>query len=185
MKHRRYGARAIYYADVLVHAGSRFRTFEDLRGATWAYNEPESHSGYGLTRYQLAVGGFGSGYFGRLVASGSHQRSLELLMLRAIDATAIDSTVLERALVASSELAPRIRTIATWGPSPAPPWVVHQSVSNDIREALRREFLTFGRDAADRRLLDAAEMLGFADVTDREYDVIRETERVGAAVELR
>jgi len=185
MKAPRYRAQPIYYSDVLVHADSRFTTFEDLRGARWAYNEPGSHSGYGVTRYQLAVGGFGSGYFGEVVASGSHQQSLELLLRRAIDATAIDSTVLDLALAGSPELAPRIRAVATWGPSPAPPWVVHQSVPSEMREALRREFLTFDRDAAGRQLLDAAGMLGFADVTDREYDAIREMERVGAAVELR
>ena len=59
MKHPRYGARPVYYSDVIVHADSSFRHFEDLRGGTWAYNEPGPHSGYNLVRYHLAMRGWG------------------------------------------------------------------------------------------------------------------------------
>src|SRR4051812_26515667 len=45
---RRYDDRPIYFSDVIVHHGSRFRTFSDLRGASWSFNEPLSHSGYGV-----------------------------------------------------------------------------------------------------------------------------------------
>ena len=49
----RYGGRPIYFSDVIVHRDSPFRSFLDLRGHSWAYNEPLSHSGYGITRYHL------------------------------------------------------------------------------------------------------------------------------------
>src|SRR5262245_144382 len=78
--HVRYGDQPIYYSDVLVHAESGLRTFAQLRGRTWAYNEPGSHSGHNITRYQLAVEGFGPTFFGRIVQSGSHQESLQLLL---------------------------------------------------------------------------------------------------------
>src|SRR5688500_754053 len=40
---RRYGGRSVYYSDVVVRHDSPYRTFADLRGASWAYNEPGSH----------------------------------------------------------------------------------------------------------------------------------------------
>ena len=49
----RYGGRPIYFSDVIVHRDSPFQSFLDLRGHSWAYNEPLSHSGYGITRYHL------------------------------------------------------------------------------------------------------------------------------------
>src|SRR5258708_4278417 len=50
----RYRGRPICFSDVIVRRDSHFHTFADLRGARWAYNEPNSHSGHGVVRYHLA-----------------------------------------------------------------------------------------------------------------------------------
>src|SRR5262249_5720698 len=63
----RYGSRPVYYSDVIVRRDSALRSFADLRGRTWAYNEKLSQSGYGITRYHLARLGEMGGYFGRLI----------------------------------------------------------------------------------------------------------------------
>src|SRR5262245_10083002 len=63
----RYAGRPVYFSDVVVRAGSCFRHFADLRGCSWAYNEPHSHSGYGVTRFYLVRLGETGGFFGRLV----------------------------------------------------------------------------------------------------------------------
>ena len=55
MQHRRYQHRPIYYSDVVVRKDSELQTFDDLKGKRWAYNEPNSQSGYNITRYHLAV----------------------------------------------------------------------------------------------------------------------------------
>jgi phosphonate transport system substrate-binding protein len=183
MRHPRYDGRPVYYSDVVVHADSRLQSFEDLRGTTWAYNESGSHSGYNVIRYHIAMGGLGADYFGRIVESSSHQRSLRLLLENAIDAAAIDSTVLEMELTRDPSIVERIRTIAVLGPSPAPPWVVHASISSDVRQALRREFLSMDKDPRGQRILKDAGMLRFATVSDDDYDPIREMERIAASVD--
>ncbi len=183
MTHPRYGGRPIYYSDVVVCADSDIRSFEDLRGRTWAYNEPGSHSGYNLTRHHLAKGGSGAGYFGRVVEAGSHQDCIRMLLEHAIDAAAIDSTVLEMAFRENPLIAERIRTIAVLGPSPAPPWVAHSSVSSNVQRALRRELLSVHKDPPGRRILEEAGILRFAPVSDQDYDPIRAMERVAASVE--
>jgi ABC-type phosphate/phosphonate transport system substrate-binding protein len=182
MKHPRYGGRPVYYSDVVVHADSSFRFFEDLYGRTCAYNEPGSHSGYNLIRYHLALKGLGADYFGRVVESGSHQSSLGMLLDHAIDVAAIDSTVLEMEFRNNPSLVERVRTITVLGPSPAPPWVVHGSVSSEVRLALRQEFLLMVEDPQGRRILEDAGMLRFVQVSDHEYDPIREMERIAAVV---
>jgi len=178
MRHPRYGGKPVYYSDVIVRANSAFRSFEDLRGRRWAYNEPGSHSGYNVTRYHLAKEGLGDYFFGSFVESGSHQNSLRRLLERAIDATAIDSTVLEMVLAKDPSIGERIRTITILGPSPAPPWVVHPSLSGDVRRALLEAFISMDQDARGQRILEDAGMLGFAAVSDRDYDPIREMERI-------
>src|SRR5262249_51062750 len=60
----RYAGRPIYFSDVIVNRDSRFRTFADLRGCSWSYNEPSSHSGYGVTCFRLVQLRETNGYFG-------------------------------------------------------------------------------------------------------------------------
>ena len=78
----RYGGRPIYFSDVIVHRDSPFRSFLDLRGRSWAYNEPLSHSGYGITRYHLVELGETHGFFGEVIEAGFHEESIRLVAAR-------------------------------------------------------------------------------------------------------
>ena len=173
MQGARYQDHAVYFSDVLVLRTSPFHTFADLRGAIWASNEPGSHSGYNVVRYHLATLGETAGYFGRTIESGAHQTSLKLLLDGAIDATAIDSTVLEAELRRHPEIEARIRVVATLGPSPIPPWVVLRSVPQELRRALRTVLLQMHMDPRGRALLAAGRIARFEHVDDRAYDPIR------------
>jgi len=182
MKHPRYAEKPVYYSDIVVHAESPFRSFDDLRGARWAYNEPGSHSGYNLIRYHLATRGIRGSYFSRVVESGSHQDSVQMILEGYIDASAIDSTVLEMEIARNSSIIGNFRTIAVLGPSPAPPWVIQRSVPDQIREALRFEFLNMDKDPQGCEILESAGILRFERISDTDYDPIREMDRIAATV---
>jgi len=53
----RYGGRSIYYSDVIVRHDRPISRVEELRGRSWAYNEPASHSGHTITLYSLVAMG--------------------------------------------------------------------------------------------------------------------------------
>lgn len=177
----RYGGRPVYFSDVIVRRDSRFRHFTDLRGASWAYNEPGSHSGYHVTRYHLARLGETGRYFGRIVGSGNHARSLELILAGAVDASAIDSTVLEWVLAGDSTLASRLRVIETLGPSPSPPLIVAGEQGMALREQLRASLLALPTTAEGRSILAAGGLARFAAVADGDYDAIRAMAEVAQA----
>jgi phosphonate transport system substrate-binding protein len=180
----RYGDRPVYFSDVVVARKSRFAAFGDLRGAAWAYNERTSHSGYNVTRDRLARLGQRRGFFGRAVAAGSHETSLELLLDGAVDAAAIDSTVLDLLKRRDPALTWRVRTLETWGPSPMPPWVASRRVPGELRDAIREALLTMHDDEAGRRALGVGLASRFAAVRDADYGPIREAARVAEAVSL-
>src|SRR5580765_6548252 len=117
----RYGGRPVYYSDVIVHRDSPATSFAELRGRSWAYNEPFSHSGYGVTRYHLVRLGETNGYFGSVVEAGWHERSIRLVCSGEVDGSAIDSQVLALTLRDHPELAERLRVIDTLGPSTIQP----------------------------------------------------------------
>jgi phosphonate transport system substrate-binding protein len=90
MSGQRYRDRPIYFSDIVVHRESSFRTFADLRGASWVYNEPRSHSGFNIVRHHLATLGEAQSFFGQIIESGSHQASLQMILCRKADVSAIE-----------------------------------------------------------------------------------------------
>jgi phosphonate transport system substrate-binding protein len=184
MQGRRYQGRPIYFSDVVVRHDSPYRTFADLRGASWAYNEPGSQSGYNLICCHLARLGETSGYFGRVVEAGAHQTSLRMIVDGMVDASAVDSIVLELELKLNPELAPLLRVIGTLGPSPIPPAVVSTQVPEPVRWSLRQALLWMHRDEEGRSLLEEAMVERFVEVGDEVYDEIRAMAAEAACVRL-
>lgn len=184
MAGERYGGRPVYFSDVVVHRESRFATFEDLRGASWAYNEPRSHSGYLLTRYNLALRGLNGDFFGRIVGAGSHQRALEMIVAREVDGSAIDSTVLALVLEADPAIGEQIRVVESWGPSPIPPWLIRRETPAPLRERLQQLLLEMHEDEDGRAVLRLARVARFVTVEDADYDPIRQMARRAENVTL-
>jgi phosphonate transport system substrate-binding protein len=173
MQAARYQGRPVYFSDVIVRHDSRFRSFADLRGATWAYNEPGSFSGYAAPRAHLAALGEMAGYFGRAVESGAHLRSLELIAEGMVDASAIDTTVMELELRRRPELAAQFRAIETIGPSPIPPMVVARGVAAEDKQRLREALLHMHEDGEGQVILSEGMLARFVAVHDADYDDIR------------
>jgi phosphonate transport system substrate-binding protein len=173
LKGPRYGGRPVYFSDVIVHRDCPARSFADLRGRSWAYNEPLSHSGYGVTRYHLVRLGETNGFFGKVVESGWHEHSIRLVSSGAVDASAIDSHVLALMLRDHPELADRLRVIDTLGPSTIQPVVVARHLPESLKVDLSDVFQGLGDDPAARPHLDRGFVDRFIPVNDANYDDVR------------
>jgi phosphonate transport system substrate-binding protein len=124
----------VYFADVVVSADSAARAFADLRGARWAYNDRNSKSGW-FSMAERCAPELPEGFFGELIASGSHLRSLELVASGAADAAAIDSNVLRMQRHS-------LRVIDAWGPFPIQPAVIRASISDETKRRVADALLT-------------------------------------------
>ena len=169
----RYADRPIYFSDVIVHRDSTYRTFLDLHGCSWAYNDRDSHSGYNLTRYTLVCLGQTRGFFGHVVAAGFHQEAIRLVASGAVDAAAIDSQVLAVELRDHPQLQHQVRIIDTLGPSTIQPVVAAQRLASPLKDALRAAFHAMGDDPTMRAALDAGFVARFVPINDATYDDIR------------
>jgi phosphonate transport system substrate-binding protein len=173
LRGERYGGRPVYFSDVVVRRDSCFRSFEDLEGASWSYNEPLSHSGYGVTLYHLARLGRTAGFFGRVVEAGYHWRSLRLVRAGEVDASAIDSHVLALALREEPALAGELRVIAELGPSTIQPVVAAGWLPGPLREEIRAALVGLAEDPEVRAWLDRGLIERFVAVGDADYDDLR------------
>ena len=173
LRGERYGGRPVYFSDVIVHFDSPYRSFLDLRGRSWAYNEPLSQSGYGITRYHLLEIGETHGFFGEVVEAGFHEESMRLVAAGEVDASAIDSQVLEVAMRDDPGLARSLRVIDSLGPSTIQPIAVSRRVPAELRVAIQQAVTTMHEDPEQRARLALGLVDRWVPVTASSYDDIR------------
>lgn len=169
----RYDGRPIYFSDVIVHRDSRFRSFADLRGCTWAYNEPYSHSGPGITCYRLVESGQTQDFFGQVIETGWHQQSILRVLAGDVDASAVDSHVLALARRGNPRLDRDLRVIDSLGPSTIQPVVAASWLEEGLKADLRSILLELATDPAAREVLAGRLVERFVAITDTDYDDLR------------
>src|SRR5262245_44927898 len=128
----RAGGRPVYFADVVVRAGSGMEHFEQLRDKRWAYNDRNSRSGW-LSMLER-VGG-DTRFFSELVHAGSHLQSLAAIRAGRADGAAIDSNVLFRG---SGD---GLRIIESWGPYPIQPVIIRDGVDDELKSRIAAALL--------------------------------------------
>src|SRR6266581_9303293 len=142
----RYLHRPIYFSDVIVRSDSPYTSLDDLGGCVWAYNERVSHSGCNLVCYSLLERGKSLDYFGKTVKSGSHLRSLEMVLEGEADAASIDSHLLDVLRSRDEVLAGRLRVVDVLGPSSIPPVVVSKRLDNALKRKMQEALIAMHFD---------------------------------------
>jgi phosphonate transport system substrate-binding protein len=168
----RYAGRPVYYSDVIVRRDSPISCLEELRGYSWAYNEPASQSGHTVTLYSLVRMGAEPGFFARVVEAGFHQRAIRLVAGGAVDAAAIDSQVLAIELRDHPQLA-GLRVAGSFGPSTIQPVVAASRLPEQLKDQVREFLVKLGDDPTARPVLDHGLIRRFSPVDDAAYDDIR------------
>ena len=173
LKGDRYGGHPIYFSDVIVHRDSPAESFLDLRCASWAFNEPLSQSGYGITRHHLLSIGETNGFFGEVVEAGFHEVAIEMVRRGEVDASAIDSQVLEVAMRSDPSLRNEIAIIDVLGPSTIQPIAVTKRFSVEMRARIQEALTELHHDPAMRAHLDFGLIDRITAVDETDYDDIR------------
>ena len=165
----RNAGRPVYFCDVVVRREGPVRSFADLRGSSWAYNDACSLSGYYSLLGRLAEAGEDERFFGHMLCSGSHLNSIEAVVGGGADAAAIDSNVLGMRLREDPDLLDGLRVIESWGPFPIQPVVVRSALRPELKDALRASLLAVDADSRTRRSLSKFGLEGFAPVREEDY----------------
>lgn len=170
MEAPRYQNSPVYFTDVIVNAASYLFSFDDLAGKRFCYNDPGSNSGYNLLRHRLFQGENPKPFFGKVIQSGSHQRSIRWVVDGLADCAGIDSVVLEQELRDYPDLSRHLRVVETIGPCAMPPLVAAQHLSTSLIQQIKIALLH-----PDSELQTAMAQMGvkrFATVNLSEYKAI-------------
>ena len=145
--------RPVYFCDVIVRNDTPIQAFSELEGASWAYNDSCSLSGYYSLLNKLTESGTDESFFDNVFCSGSHLNSIEAVLNSRADAAAIDSNVLRIRLREAPALRKELRVIESWGPYPIQPVVVSSALRPDLKQRLHAAFLSTEQDQQTRRTL--------------------------------
>jgi phosphonate transport system substrate-binding protein len=165
----RTSGRPVYFCDVVVRRDGSIRSFAELRGRSWTYNDRCSLSGYYSLLSKRAEAGTNERFFGRVFRSGSHLNSIESVVRGEADAAAIDSNVLSMRLREIPDLREKLRVIESWGPFPIQPVVVRSGLPADLKKGVRASLLTIDADPLTWRALSGFDLKRFVPVADEDY----------------
>lgn len=168
-----------YYSYTIVKKDSPINSWADMKGKTYAYNDQGSNSGYNLPRAKLVELGAKSweDQFSKVVVSGSHEESIRLVSKGVVDASSVDSLVLDYDRSIKNADALNVKIIEHLGPAGAPPIVASKNADPAVIAALKDAFLNMHKDPEGKKILDAALVTRFDAPNDKNYDDIRKAEK--------
>jgi len=157
---------ADYCSLIVVSEDNPADGLGDLRGAVCAYSCRHSHSGYNALRAAVAPVAGGAGFFSRVVESGGHPASIELVATREADVCAVDCVT--HALIAKfrPDALAGTRVLGVTERAPGLPYVTRAGVDDDylgrLRDGLKEAFADpLLADVRDTLMLTGMQVLGY------------------------
>lgn len=171
-----------YFSYTIVRKDSPLKSWQDLRGHSYVYNEQTSNSGYNMPRYKLVQLGAKSweDWFTKIQVSGSHEESIRLVSSGAIDASSVDSLVLDYDRSIKNPDALNVKVIEVLGyPNGAGivPVVISNKADPKLASELQAALLNMHHDPAGIRILQKALIKRFETPDDKNYDDVRMMEQ--------
>lgn len=169
-----------YYSYTIVRKDSPLQSWADLKGKSYAFSETNSNSGYNMPRYKLVQLGAKSweDWFSRVLVSGSHEESIRLVSQGIVDASSVDSLVLDYDRSIGNADALNVRIIEQLFPGGAgiPPVVLSSKADPALGLQLQQALLDMHNDLQGRKILDKALLSHFASPDDSNYNDVRRME---------
>lgn len=165
-----------YSSVVLVPSDSAAESIEDLDGASFAFVDPNSTSGYAAPNFFLSQAGIEpEEHFGEIIFSGSHDNAVIGLVNDQFDAAATYeftpdnsavSRLAEREMIEGDE----VRKIWTSPLMANPLWVGRTDLPDDLTEAFVTALLEVEQDAPEVwEVLRQGRLSGYARTAHEEY----------------
>jgi phosphonate transport system substrate-binding protein len=160
-----------YESLVIVPASSEAHSLAELRGRRFAFTDELSFSGRAYVVKLLSeTGDVPDRFFGRVLFTRNHDRSIRAVASGIVDGAAVHGTVFDHHLRREPELAQRIRVIHRSPPFGAMPVVASRRLSPELRERLRQVLLELASDPEGAAALEALDIDGFAVPPPQLYD---------------
>ena len=149
---------------VVVGKDSAFQTLADLKGASFAFGDPNSTIGRYLVQDQLVKAGVFEKSLRRFEFLGRHDKVAKAVALGDFDAGSVKMSTFKKMNRDGT-----LRILQSFE-NVTKPWVARPELEDEVAEALRTALL----ETSDADALKALKASGFAPASDAEYEFVRE-----------
>ena len=165
-----------YRSCLIVHSDSDIFSPEDIGGKTFAFNDPNSTSGYLVPSafFLMEMGIDPKTYFSKLTFSGSHEASIIAVANKKVDVASTNLPDLQQ-LVREGKV-PRTALRVIWVSKliPLDPVVVRKDLPASLRAAIQESLATMKARSPQTFVEGGAFLGGFAKADDSKYQIIRD-----------
>ena len=164
---------AHYHSLLIVRRDRTFGGIGGLRGASVSLIDPASTSGALVPRHALTqiTGVSLEQYFGRVTFAGSHDRAIQSVQKRVVDAAFVSSSRLDEALRLGKLGADEVEVLWKSAPIPYDPFVYRGRLCQPLIERIKLAF--FQENAALQAMFREINVEGVVRVNDAHYREIR------------
>jgi phosphonate transport system substrate-binding protein len=143
-----------YQSYLIVNEDSPFQLLEDLRGAVFAFTDPDSNTGKLVPTYWLAqMGERPETFFEKTIYTYSHDNSILAVARGLVDGAAVDSLIWEYYHHKDPTFTSRTRVIKKSEPYGIPPLVAARHLPPELKDRIRELVLSMHQDPEGRALL--------------------------------
>ena len=165
-----------YRSCLMVHSDSDIFSPEDIAGKTFAFNDPNSTSGYLVPSafFLMEMGIDPKTHFSKLTFSGSHEASIVAVANKKVDVASTNLPDLQQ-LVREGKV-PRTALRVIWVSKliPLDPVVIRKDLPASLRAAIQESLATMKARSPQTFAEGGAFLGGFAKADDSKYQIIRD-----------
>ena len=165
----------LYRSYIIVHNDSDIDTFEELRGKSFAFTDPDSYSG------RLAVldllndkGETAESFFDRTYYTYSHDYSVKSVASKLVDGAAVDSLVFDQMLELQLENVQNLKIIEYGEWVGTPPIVVSSYLSDELKYKTKDILLNMHNDKEGIEILKQLNVEEFVPINPDNYQPIKD-----------
>jgi len=170
---------ARYASRIIVRTGSGAQSLDNLRGASVAVNNADSHSGMNALRHAVAPLASGGRFFGRVLLTGGHAASVQAVRDGRADVAAIDPVTWQGLQDDAPDQLTGLRTLQWTAVAPGLPLVASRTLAPGQVALLRQALADVAQ--AQPALLQQLRIRSFLPVRWRRYDRILALEQQAVA----
>jgi phosphonate transport system substrate-binding protein len=164
----------VYRAFLITGRDTPIKQFEDLRGKTFAFSDPDSATGCIVPRFLLAQRGERpQSFFGKTIYSYSHDNSILAVSRSLVDGAFVHEHVWEYYSRKNFSVASKVRIVYESEPFGNPPLVASVTMSESLRQRFRELLFAMNNDPEGAKILSELLIDRFTVLDEQLYDPIR------------
>jgi phosphonate transport system substrate-binding protein len=149
---------------------------EDITGRTFAFNDPNSTSGYlvPMTFFLMEMGVEPKEYFSKLMFSGAHEASILAVANKKVDVASTNLPDIQQMTREGKFPRGAVRMIWVSKLIPNDPVVVRKDLPDGLKQAIQQSLVTMKARNPEAFVAGGAWIGGFVKVDDTTYQIIRD-----------